>query len=290
MKLFLMGLSFLFLLSCTSKSNLEIPKDKEEKKESLDDKFNKDESSHTKRITTTKENSNEKKIENKTTTEIIKVVEEAQADDIIINKSSNLADPFLNDLLKNPTQAIKLNYSGKKVLATRWEKRWRVQVVSTTYAEKAQEIQDTLKNRYNIPIFRKKTSTNIYKTLVGDYLNRTDADILKEDLVRFSFKQAWTVLDSIEVAVQDSSLAKKELITDLTTETFFRLQIATFTSELLALEYVKKNKAQFEKELIIRNVGQLFKVLIGQEKDRNNLINLKKELELKGFKTFTVEL
>ena len=74
---------------------------------------------------------------------------------------------------------------------------FRVQVFATQDRNRADELQDELKIKFNEKIYIIFEAPN-YKLRVGDFLDRDDAELMRMKLVSSNFPSAWIVRTKIQ--------------------------------------------------------------------------------------------
>ena len=77
---------------------------------------------------------------------------------------------------------------------------FRVQVFATQDRNRADELQDELKIKFNEKIYIIFEAPN-YKLRVGDFLDRDDAELMRMKLVSSDFPSAWIVRTKIQLDI-----------------------------------------------------------------------------------------
>ena len=101
---------------------------------------------------------------------------------IIINNALDDSTSFNSVLKKDSTQLISEGY--------------RVQILATRYFEYADSIAISISNKITDSVYVEFETPN-YKVRVGDFVNRSSAESLQQELLDMGYKSAWILRSRI---------------------------------------------------------------------------------------------
>lgn len=150
--------------------------------------------------------------------------------------------------------------------------RFRVQLFSGT-AENAHKLYNKYTSEQNATdvYIVYEGESNTWKVWAGNYMSKIDADSAKVRLIESGFNGAWV---REMPANEKKTLPENEL---------YWVQLGSFQKEASAQQLFQKVSGEYKDQVIIKTVGETYKVWIGGFSTRNAADELKTKLIQSGY-------